>query len=56
MRPYAKGRASCQITGTDLSSVALEVVAPKPADVVATLTTTSPDSDPGNNTWRADLG
>jgi RNA polymerase sigma factor (sigma-70 family) len=52
----SKGRSTCQISGADLSPVGLEVVAPKPADVVATLTTTAPDPDPGNNTWRADLG
>jgi hypothetical protein len=52
---FATARATCQIDGSDLSPVALEVVAPLGTQVVATLTAAS-DPDPGNNTWRATLG
>ena len=41
----SKGRSTCQISGADLSPVALEVVAPKPAGIVATLTTAAADPD-----------
>jgi hypothetical protein len=52
---FGKARATCQISGADLSPVALEVVAPKGAEVVAGLTPAEPDPGPGNNTWRATL-
>ena len=53
---FAKARATCQISAADLSPVTVEVVAPQGATVVASLSTASQDADPGNNTWRADLG
>jgi hypothetical protein len=53
---FAKARATCQISGADLSPVSLEVVAPQGATVVASLTAAAQDADTGNNTWRADLG
>ncbi len=53
---FAKARATCQISGADLSPVTLEVVAPQGASVVASLTGATQDADASNNTWRADLG
>ena len=53
---FAKARATCQMSAADLSPVALEVVAPHGATVVASLSTAAQDADPGNNSWRADLG
>ena len=53
---FAKARATCQVSGADLSPIALEVIAPKAADVVASLSPAGPDADAGNNTWRAVLG
>ena len=50
-----KALATCQISGADLSPVALEVVAPQGATIMAGLTPADPDRDPGNNTWRATL-
>ena len=52
---FAKARATCQINGSDLSPVALEVVAPQGAEVVASLTAAQPDADASNNSWRATL-
>ena len=51
-----KARATCRITGADLSPVSFEVVAPQGARVSASLTPAEQDADAGNNTWRADLG
>lgn len=51
-----RARATCQVTGADLSPLSLEVVAPQGADVVASLSSAQPDPDPGDNTWRAVLG
>jgi hypothetical protein len=53
---YAKARATCQISGADLSPVSFEVVAPQGARVSASLTPAEQDASTGNNTWRADLG
>ena len=53
---YAKARATCQISGANLSPVSFEVVAPQGAQVSASLTPAEQDADAGNNTWRADLG
>jgi hypothetical protein len=53
---YAKARATCQVSGADLSPVTFEVVAPQGSQVTASLTAAQQDADPGNNTWRADLG
>ena len=50
---FAKALATCRLSGSDLTPVALEVVAPQGADVVATLTPAALDPNPGNNTWRA---
>jgi hypothetical protein len=50
------GTAACQVTGADPSPVAVEVVAPQGAQVVATLVPVQVDPDLSNNTWRADLG
>ena len=50
-----KAVATCRISGADLSPVALEVVAPQGATIVAALAPVAPDADPGNNTWRATL-
>jgi hypothetical protein len=36
--------------------VTFEVVAPQGSQVTASLTAAQQDADPGNNTWRADLG
>ncbi len=53
---YAKARATCQISGADLSPVSFEVVAPQGARVSASLTPAEQDASAGNNSWRADLG
>ena len=53
---YAKARATCQVSGADLSPIVLEVVAPQGARVTASLTPAAQDADAGNNSWRADLG
>jgi hypothetical protein len=50
------GVASCQVSGADPAPVAVEVVAPQGARVVATLVPVQVDPDPDNNVWRADLG
>jgi hypothetical protein len=52
---FAKARATCQVSGADLAPVSLEVVSPKGADVLASLTPATADADAGNNTWRARL-
>jgi hypothetical protein len=53
---YARARATCQISGTDLSPLTFEVVAPLGAQVTASLTPAEQDADAGNNAWRSDLG
>ena len=53
---YARARATCQVSGADLSPVSLEVVAPQGAQVVASVSAPQPDPDTSDNTWRAVLG
>ncbi|HEY0643088.1 MAG TPA: hypothetical protein VGD39_06705, partial [Nocardioides sp.] len=47
--------ATCQVTGANPAPLVIEVVAPEPTAVEATLTPIVPDLDQGNNTWRARL-
>jgi RNA polymerase sigma factor (sigma-70 family) len=51
----SRTRATCQVSGSDLSPLTVEVVAPQGAEVVASLTPAVADPSPGNNTWRATL-
>lgn len=48
-------RATCQVSGNDLSPLTLEVVAPQGAEVVASLTPAAVDPNLVNNIWRAPL-